>query len=290
MTSAFTRRLAVIALGASLAIGVPAAANAANHIAPAQSTNVVESAPTAAPEITPAEAAPTAADRPVASGSQVAETTTVSEVRTAPARQGKPTEDPRAQQAKDNQARKMTLEATQPTEQYGEVTVSGRGFPKNSEVTVMISNGSAIKVSGNATVKPNGRFSTALTPAEPWRVGTYQVWVSYPGGTKEITLEVTNDLPSTGATALTATTPTSPSDAITLSGTAFTPNPSLRVWVQQQGTSVLPVSTTVAIDVDGAFSVTATPDQPWQSNTTYLVGAQDDNGQFIQTTFTTPAW
>lgn len=260
MTTTFTRCLAVAALTAGLVIGFPGIAHAANTFAPMQ---------------------------PATTASETSASTTTG---TAKAPSGKPTTDPRSDRAKENQASKMVLRATVPTSQYGEVTVTGNGFPKKQEVTVVISSGSALKAVGYAQVRANGRFSIDLAPWEPWQQGTYQVWVSYPGGAKETTFTITKDLPSTGTTALSASTPTAADAAITLTGTDFAPHTTIRIWVQERGTSIVPVSTQATTDAGGNFTVTANPDERWWPNTTYVAGALDANGQQVEFTFTTPAW
>lgn len=281
MTTQFTRRLAVAALATGLVIGVPAAANATSEVAPAPAPAAVAAEPAVETTV------PTRREQRVTDREDRAEQRAQDRQERADNR----AED-RAQRDQERAERKqkMTMEATAPTSQYGEVTVTGRGFPKKQEITVMISNGSDIHAVGVTFVGANGRFSIDLMPSQPWHTGTYQVWVGYPGGTHEIEMTIDDSLPSSGATALSATVPSGPNDSITLSGTDFAPETTLRVFVQADNSSILPISTEATTDANGSFTVTATPSSPWSPETTYLVSAQDTNGQRIKYSFRTPAW
>lgn len=184
------------------------------------------------------------------------------------------------------------IQVTNPTTRFGEVTVTGTRLPRRAEVTVLISSGSAVYARTTAFVDRRGRLDVTLTPFEAWHQGSYEVWVATPGGNPvTTTLTITADLPHVSDATVTSTVPTTPTDAITITGAGFPPNTSTRVFVNQRLTSVVPIETTVMTDAEGGFTLTATPAQgaAWIPNTRYLVSAPDGTGQSVEFEFTTGA-
>lgn len=98
-------------------------------------------------------------------------------------------------------------------------------------------------------VRADGVLSATLIPDLEWREGTYLVNVS---------------------------------------GTGFAPHADLRVTVQEDQSSNLPVDTRIAADATGSFTLSATPPVFWQRDKGHVVVISQGPEQQVRATFKTP--
>lgn len=98
-------------------------------------------------------------------------------------------------------------------------------------------------------VRADGVLSATLIPDLEWREGTYLVNVS---------------------------------------GTGFAPHADLRVTVQEDQSSNLPVDTRIAADATGSFTLSATPPVFWQRDKGHVVVIYQGPEQQVRATFKTP--
>ncbi|WP_432557717.1 hypothetical protein [Granulicoccus sp. GXG6511] len=185
-----------------------------------------------------------------------------------------------------------------PTSDRATIAIIGTGFTPGLSLQVDVDNG-ATHVGGNTVaVAPDGTFTTTIKPVAPWQVGAYFVQVQRygtvmsPPGTGQRLFTLERALPSPpaldGSALITTTAPTERNGPITITGSGFPPGFGVRVSVNEDLSSVLPVDLNVYPDHAGNFTLSATPATGWQSDKGYGVTARLDDNQAVEASFKTP--
>lgn len=213
-----------------------------------------------------------------------------------PVHDGPPGWEPPRAQASSTQE----VAANVPRTARGAITVTGRHFVGPATLRVRVSLDEEIFAETMVPVRADGVLSATLIPDLEWREGTYLVNVSLPDGVLEnppgyaySLLIISGPLapeapPHDPSAVVTTTAPESPTGPITVSGTGFAPHADLRVTVQEDQSSDLPVDTRIAADATGSFTLSATPPVFWQRDKGHVVVISQGPEQQVRATFKTP--
>src|SRR5690606_10320041 len=143
------------------------------------------------------------------------------------------------------------------------VTVTGEGYPADTEVTVQLvdSAGNPVGDPVNVTTDADGAFTAEVTVPEGTEAGDYAVDAATEAGeTASADLTVTNGDDNTGDDATTEPTVTvdpdtaAPGDSITVEGENFPPNSEVEVQLTDSDGNPVGDPVTVTTDDEGSFS------------------------------------